>query len=60
MENTGWRHLPRAGGLLDQEDSLMEDLNIISWRKGIIKELLKHGPSVPTRDKRDDHTGSDL
>jgi len=52
MENSGWRHLPREGGILDQEDSLMEDLLIISWRKGIVKELMKRGPSVPTRDRR--------
>jgi len=52
MENSGWKHLPREGGLLDQEDSLMEDLLIISWRKGIIKELMKRGPGVPTKDRR--------
>jgi len=52
LENSGWRHLPRAGGLLDQEDALMSDLLIISWRKGIVKELMKRGPSGPTRDRR--------
>lgn len=53
LENTGWKHLPGAGGLLDQEDALMADLLIISWRKGIMKELMKRGPEGPTRDKRD-------
>ena len=52
MENSGWKHLPREGGLLDQEDALMADLLIISWRKGIVKELMKRGPSSPAKDKR--------
>ncbi len=54
LENTGWQFLPAAGGLLDQEAALMEDLFTLSWRKRVVKELMKRGPSGPTKDRRDD------
>jgi hypothetical protein len=34
MEATGWKHLPHAGGLLDQPEALMDDLMTIAWVYG--------------------------
>lgn len=33
MEALDWKHLPNAGGLLDQDEALMQDLMTISWRR---------------------------
>jgi len=38
MEATGWKHLPLAGGLLDQPEALMDDLLTLSWLSGIVRE----------------------
>ena len=36
LESTGWRHLLVDGGLLDQPESLMEDVAVIAWLSGIV------------------------
>jgi len=41
-ENTGWRHLPMAGGLLDQPESLMDDLMAVQFASSRLRESL-HG-----------------
>ena len=40
LESFGWEKLPYEGGLLDQPDWLMDDLMTISWRKGVVKDML--------------------
>ena len=41
LESFEWHFLPEVGGLLDQDDCLMRDLQTISWRKGRLKEMMK-------------------
>jgi len=41
MESTGWRFLPYAGGLLDQPETLMDDLMFIAWQSGLIEDAVK-------------------
>lgn len=41
MQATGNRFLPCAGGLLDQPESLMDDLLTLSWLSGIIEKQIK-------------------
>lgn len=33
-----WSHLPYSGGIMDQPEELMEDVAIISWLAGIIRD----------------------
>jgi len=44
MESTGWTWLPYEGGLLDQPAWLIQDLMTISWRKGVVKDMLSPSP----------------
>lgn len=41
LETLDWKFLPFPGGLLEQEEWLMDDLAVIAWRRGIIDELTK-------------------
>ena len=41
LEAFGWKFLPQAGGLLDQDECLMQDLTMISWRKRWLKEVYR-------------------
>jgi len=45
MEFSGWRLLPHAGGLLDQDEMLLEDLKSLKWLKSAMKELMKNAAS---------------
>lgn len=38
MVATDWRHLPFAGGVLDQPEWLWADIFTLIWRKAILKE----------------------
>ena len=37
METTGWRFLPIEGGLLDQPETLIDDLMTMAWLYGLIE-----------------------
>lgn len=41
MEATGWRFLPYPGALLDQPETLIDDLMIISQASMHVRETLK-------------------
>lgn len=41
MEALEWKHLPDAGGLLDQNDALMEDLTKIRAAVWRVRQQLK-------------------
>lgn len=43
LSSTGWRHLLEEGGLLDQPESLMDDVAIVEWLSGIVEPLAKTG-----------------
>ena len=49
MESTGWTWLPYEGSFLDQPDWLLHDLMTISWRKGIVNEMLSPTPKEMTK-----------
>jgi hypothetical protein len=38
MEATQWQHLPEAGGLLDQDDLLMDNIMRI---KSVVRKMVK-------------------
>lgn len=38
LEAMEWAHLPYGGGLMDQPEELMENVAIISWLAGIIRD----------------------
>jgi len=42
MEFSDWKILPHAGGLLDQDEMLFEDLKTLKWLKAALKELMKN------------------
>lgn len=44
MEATGWRYLPEAGGLLDQDEALMSDILTIRGLDEKQKRVRKVGP----------------
>jgi len=44
MESMEWRFLPCEGGLLDQPESLMEDLMMIAWLRGKLEDMLNPPP----------------
>jgi hypothetical protein len=44
MERYDWSFLPRAGGILDQPQWLMDDLLTISWRLKVTKGQM---PTMP-------------
>ncbi|HEY4693021.1 MAG TPA: hypothetical protein VIH16_06255 [Bellilinea sp.] len=39
MEATSWKHLPYAGGLLDQPEWLMDDLFTLAGEMEIMKKV---------------------
>jgi hypothetical protein len=41
MEATDWKHLPYAGGLLDQPESLMDDIMVIAGEVAAMKKEKK-------------------
>ncbi len=41
LEATEWRHLPQAGGLLDQDEALMSDLAAIGARSSIVRQMIE-------------------
>lgn len=41
LSSTGWKHLPEAGGLLDQDELLMNDISIIEWLAGLIEPVVR-------------------
>jgi hypothetical protein len=43
MEMYGWQFLPSSGGILDQDQALMQDLSTITWRKGYLEKAKKSG-----------------
>jgi len=43
LERTGWQYLPFEGGLLDQPESLIEDVLTIAWRKEQVEKMMKPG-----------------
>lgn len=49
LQGLDWSHLPYEGGILEQPEVLMNDLVTISWRKSIIKEMLKPTPKGQRR-----------
>lgn len=40
LENIEWKHLPDAGGLLDQDEALMQDLSVIAYQSQIIRQMI--------------------
>lgn len=40
LENFDWKFLPNPGGLLDQEEALMQDLSVISYQSQIVRQLI--------------------
>lgn len=54
VQGFDWQHLPYEGGLLEQPEALIDDLLLISWRKSILKEMMKPTPS-PTKGRLGGH-----
>lgn len=44
LETMEWKHLPYAGGILDQPEWLMEDLYTLSARRSALKSAMKETP----------------
>jgi len=47
MEACDWKWLPRAGGVMDQDEAEWEDLTTLMWLKQVFKEMKTMG-SVQT------------
>ena len=37
LQAMDWKHLPDVGGILDQDEALMQDLTIITWRLRVVE-----------------------
>jgi hypothetical protein len=58
-EGTEWHFLPEGGGLINQDEALMDDLVTIAWRKGILEERMKNAavPYTEHEGQVKDHAG---
>lgn len=41
LESVEWKHLPDAGGLLDQSEALLLDLSTITYQSTVIEQEVK-------------------
>jgi hypothetical protein len=45
MDATDWKHLPDQGGVLDQDEGIIEDVTLLSYMSSLVRDELKGGPS---------------
>lgn len=55
MDNFNWRFLPQAGGLLDQDESLMRDILTVAWRKSVLEKMTQSIALPPGVARRRTH-----
>jgi hypothetical protein len=48
MEMTDWRFLPRAGGLLDQPEALLEDILTLASLNQMVERILENSAQPDT------------